>query len=320
MYETKVKMLKDEPWAYYQAHGVVQEHAPLEFGNAEAVTSGLMERRADAEAVRRLEGGRVTLPLLTTPEIDGLKTAFETAPPAQAAAAITSVGQALNGDERQSLARAVAPKSAMTAVALSVEPDKALRLVSGSRAKGEVTEAKVREAANEALGGVVFDPAANELLNEAVYAYYKQLALEAGDTTKEVNPALLAKAVDDLVGRPVEFSLGTFAPNSRVLPFRDGDGYADAGRMEDIFGGLTDDLLTQVNGSRPVAGDGRPVPADEIKRRARFVTAGDGVYAAVYPGLGVVTDASGRPYPFDARRLEAAQKARPAPTELRWQK
>lgn len=311
VYETKIRMLKDEPWAYYAAHGVVQEHEPVQFGSPEAVTAQIMERRADADAVGALEGGRFTLPLLTKSEIEQLKQAYETAPPQQAAAMITSVGQNLNGPERQALARAIAAKSPMAAAALSLEPDKALRLVMGSRAKGEVTEAKVREAANERLKGLVLEPEANETLHDAVYAYYKQLALEKGDVTKEVSDDLLKKAIEEVAGPvvTVDTKLG-LGGESKVLSFRGDDGeWADEDRMEDIFGGLTDELLTGVYGALPVASDGNTVGADDIKKRAQFVTAGDGVYVAVYPGLGVVSGKDGRPYEFDARRIEAAQKA-----------
>jgi hypothetical protein len=229
----------------------------------------------------------------------------------QAAAALSSVGQSLNTPERQALARAVAKDSPMTAVALSLEPDKALRLVSGNRTKGEVTPAAVREMANESVAGLVMDPDANEAMHAALYAYYKQLALEAGDANKFPDSNLMEKAVEDVLGPRLSISprAGWFGPASTVLSYRDDQGqWVDESRLEDIFTGITDDLLTRINGDLPYATDGQPVNAEELKRRARFMTAGDGVYVAVYPGLGVVAGRDGRPYAFDARKLEAAQR------------
>lgn len=326
-YEAKGKALKDDPWGYYAGQGVVQPHGPLSLGDQEAVTAQIMERRADADRVRELEQGAYTLPLLTKPEMESLKTAFETANPKEAAAAFASVGVNLNAQEKQAVARTLGKESPLAAAALGMDPESSLRLISGARAKGDVPEAKVREAANAPLQGLVMDPAANESMHAGIYAYYKQLALEAGDTAKEVNPKLLQAAIDAVVGPRVDVlpriqrlqnaadsrsgfatGYGTAGATSSVLSYRDDSGeWVDANRLEDALSSFTDDTLESLGG-RPYASDGSPVPADEIKRNARFVTIGDGVYGAMYPGLGVLYDKSGRIYQFDARKLEAMKK------------
>lgn len=302
--DTKVKMLKTDPWAYYSAHDIVRSPEPMNLGNAQSVGQALEARRADIARVRELEG--FDLPLIVPNEIDQLKTMYETGKPQQVATVLTSLGENLDLDGKRALSQAIALKEPMLAAAMNQPPDVAMGILAGAKAHGDVTADKVRISVNEKLSGLVFDSETNESFHGAVYAYYKQLSLQAGDTAKEVNPGRLEKAIEDVVGKPVSISPKMGSPDSRILSYRDDSGeYVSENKLEDILGSVTDPMLTGLNGELPYASDGDKVPAADIVKNARFLSAGDGKYLAVYEGLGVVTYRDGRPYVFDARAIGA---------------
>lgn len=319
VYKNKLQMLKQDPWGFYSAHDVVSEPTPINFADPNTTAEELSKRRADAQAVRQLEGGNYQLPLLTGGEIDQLKELYEKGTPQQASAAISSIGQAMNQQERRALMQIVAPKSPALGVALSVEPEVSKAIMIGSKAKGEVPEAKVRQAVNEKIGGMVFDPEANEALHDAINSYYKKLALDAGDVAKEVDEKRLESAIEAVMGKQVSISPGrmsSYLPafaseSSKVFTYKDENGqFVDENRLEDILGGINDDLLKQLNGSLPYTSDGSYVTTEDILGAGQFRNFGDGVYTVNFPGLGGLIGKDGRPYTIDARKLEALQKSK----------
>lgn len=311
VYENKAKMLQSDPWQYYSAHKIVHEPEPINISDPKAIGQAFAARKADIARVRELEGGNITLPLLTRAEIGQIREIAEKGKPEQAAAVFSALGANLDADEKRSLAQAVATQGGgpLLAAALNQPQDIAVKIMAGARAKGEVTAAKVREKANEFMQGAVLDPEANEAVHDAIYAYYKSLSMQAGDTSKEPDADRVQKAIEDVVGKVVTIDPTFSANDSTVFSYRDDNGeYVDDDRLEDILGGITDDMLLKVNGALPYASDGAPVKAKDILSNARFVSVGDGLYTAVYDGLGVVSGRDGRPYVFDARKLEKAQK------------
>lgn len=317
IYKNKLELLKKDPWQYYAAHGTVRQPQPMNMMDANDVAAKIQQRRVDSALVDKIEEGAFTVPVLTSGEIDQLKNLYETGTPQQAATAISTIGQSLNQQERRSLAQAIAIKEPMVAAAVSLEPDIAKKLLEGAKTKGEVPESKVREKVNEQIGGMVFDAEASEALHNAVYAYYKKLALDVGDVAKEPNDDLITKAINDVVGeaatitpaRAFSLSPGLIANTSKVFTYKDDNGeYVDDGRLEDIFAGITDDILKKANGELPYTGDLNYVTAEELLSKAQFRSYGDGLYTAFYPGLGGLVTRDGRPYVFDARKLEALQK------------
>lgn len=311
VYDNKARMLQSDPWQYYSAHKIVHEPEPINISDPKAIGQAFTARKADIARVRELEGGTVTLPLLTKNEIGQIKEIAEKGKPEQAAAVFSALGANLDSDEKRSLAQAVATQGGgpLLAAALNQPQDVAVKIMAGATAKGEVPAAKIREKANEFMQGSVLDPEANEAVHDAIYAYYKSLSMQAGDTSKEPDADRVQKAIEDVVGKVVTIDPTFSANDSTVFSYRDDNGeYVDDDRLEDILGSITDEVLMKTNGALPFASDGAPVKAKDILSNARFVSVGDGLYTAVYDGLGVVSGRDGRPYVFDARKLEKAQK------------
>ncbi len=312
VYENKVEMMKTDPWQYYAAHGLVKAPQAINISDPKAVAQAFIDRKPDIARVKELEGPLVPpLPLLTKPEVEQIKQVTENGNAQQSASMLASLGANLDHDEKRSLSQAIATQAnaPLVAAALNQPLDIGTRILAGEKAKGDVPAGKVRDAVNLAIGGTVLDPEANEAIHESVYSYYKELSLQAGDTAKEVNTDRLNKSIEDVVGKNVSISPKFFGPTSKVFTYRDDKGqFVDENKLEDILGGITDDKLKKVNGDLPYASDGEQVKASDILKKARFVSLGDGLYGAVYDGLGVVSGKNGKPYVFDARKLEKADK------------
>lgn len=310
VFENKIKVLESDPWAYYSAHGIVKEPQPIDLRDQKSVGNSLRERRIDIARIRDLEGG-FTMPLLTKTEIGQIKEINERGDARQAAEVITALGSGLDHDERRALSQAIVTQadSPLMAAALNQPRDIAERILNGAKAKGDVSAAKVRESVNAVMGGSILDPEADTSIHDSIYAYYKELSLQEGDTSKEPNPDRIERSIEDVVGKTVSISPKLFAPTSKIFTYRDENGRSvDENDIEDILGGITDDVLKKVNGDSPYASDGEVVPAEEILKNARFVSVGDGIYNAIYPGLGVVHGRDGNPYTFDARKIEKVLK------------
>lgn len=299
VYENKTKLLKTDPWQYYGARGVVTLPGQSIIGQApDAIAATIAQRRVEAEKVNQLEQGAVKMPLLTGGEIDQLKKIYETGKPEEVTSALTGIGQNLTGDERKTLTRQVAEKEPMLAVAMSLPGDTATKLLTGDKAKGEVSAEKVRELAAAKLSGVTLDPALNETLHQSIYAYYKQAALEKGDTGKEAQGDIVDTAIKNVMGDIVEIS-----PRGVVSKVIAPQGMS-ANNIEDKLNALTDAQLIKMNGALPLTSDGNPSTANDMLRFGKFRSAGDGVLSVEYPGLGTLFDNKGNPYLIDIRKIE----------------
>lgn len=299
-YKEKLTALKSDPWGYYAAKGVVEpQDSSLLDAAPESAAVILQKRRLEQEKVRGLEGGRMTLPLVTPQEVAELSSMKDTADPRRLAATLTRLGSGMTGEERRATVAAVAAKEPELATAMGLDFDKAARLVAGMRTKGEVTPGKLREAANQELAGLTLDGAVNDMLHDSLYAYYKQLALEKGDAGKEVNPELLSRAISETVGDIAEIGLGE--PSRVIVP-------ADMREweVEDRLGAITDDVLKEQQGQLPMTSDGFWATAEDILRWGRFLSAGDGLYAVRLP-TGVLYRDDGTPYTIDIRGITDTQ-------------
>lgn len=313
--ETKQKMLTTDPWAYYSAHSLIDAPEPLSLESIDKMGDVLAQRRVSQDVVQRLDN--VAMPLLQKSEISQLQQIYEAGDPVATSGVITMLAQNLSPQELTRVAAAIAPEKPALAVAMSTgDPRVAQRILSGEKAKGEVDATKMRKSINEYIGGTIFNAETNESAHKAISAYYKQLSLEEGDASPEINSDRMKRAVEDIMGKKESISIrapfihapGTFFKrDSEIFTYKDADGRpVKANRLEDILGGITDDVLRQTNGNVPRTSDGEPVAAQDILRKARFITLGDGVYGATYDGLGIITDDKGKPYRFDARKIEQA--------------
>lgn len=302
VYENKLKMIEQDPWAYYAAHDIVHAPEPINFTDPESVKAGLAKRRTDSAVVRDMEG--FALPLLSANEVKQFKTSFEQAPPEQVAAQIQALGDAMTDDERRGLSQQFAKNdSALIAAAMGQPPEVAKGIMLGDAAKGEVSADKVRETANLYLEGTTFDAEVNESVQAGVYAYYKKLSLDAGDTGKDVNRERVQKAIEAVVGSPAEISVNGMP--SKILLHRENGDFIKPSMVEDVLESFDDQILKKAHGSLPMI-NGAPIDPEDIKGKASFVTMGPGEYIAVYPGLGYIMDQNGRPYVFDLNKMKKA--------------
>lgn len=307
--DNKVKLIEaNRGWEFYAAHEIVDPVEPVNLLDADSLAAEVGRRRSGSEAVRAMDG--VTLPLLTKAEMDQLTAIHAAGEPRATAGVLSMLAGNLKRDEINAVASKIAPAAPSLAVAMAAgNPVIAERILSGSLIEGEVSKGDVRTKANEMMKGAVTDAAALEPVQDAIYAYYKQLSLMAGDTGENVNAERVEQAVRDVVGPVVEVAGRSFfgmGGKSAVISYRDdvtGD-FVDESRLDDILTGITDSLLQKTNGALPQGPEGGTYTAERILEVGRFVTAGDGKYAVVVDGLGYVANADGSVFLLDARKIE----------------
>ncbi len=309
--ETKQAAIKSDPWSYYAARDVVKEPAPLDFSNPEALKTELDNRRVAVQQIQDMDG--LAMPLFMPNEMDGLKSAYETAKPEEVAALSTAIGTALKPDEQRSLAQAMAPKSSTLGVALAVgDPAVSEKIIMGNQIDGLVKEADVRAEVLAKLEDVVTDPVRFENINDAVYSYYKTLQFQKKDKSDTVNGDLLDQAITDIMGPVVEVpSSGWFSPNSKVLSYKDEQGaWMDGDRLGDTLKALNDDRIKSINGGKlPVGTTGAKFTAQDIYKSGRFVSNGDGMYAVIDELGEPIGNEDGSVFQINARQLEKIIKA-----------
>jgi hypothetical protein len=307
---TKQEAIEKDPWSYYAARDVVSDPGTMNLGDPVAMSAEMDRRRVAVQQVKDLDG--VNMPLFTGAEIAGLKQTFETSQPREAAALLGSLNGALKGDEIGALAKAMSTQSSTLAVAIANgDPAVGEKILLGTQAKGEVKAADIRTAVNEKIGGAIIDPGKLEPIHDALYAYYKQLSVQAGDMKDAVDDDRLDQAVTDVMGPVVTIDTKFgYGGQSKVLSYKDDAGaWIDEDRLNDILRGITDEAL-EATGGMPEGPTGGKWTADKIRSAARFVSSGDGKYVALVDGLGYVSDKAGEPYIFDARRLAKYPSAR----------
>lgn len=301
VYETKQKMLTGgQAWDYYASQGIVSPPSKMNFADPASMAASMKDRRAGIAMVQDLEG--FSLPLMTKSEITEFKGVVDSMDPKIAGSVISNMGNTLDVDERRTLAQAFGQTSPLIAAALNQPPDVAQGIMAGAATKGEVSAEKVRQAVNNEINGMVFEPEAVEGVQSAVFAYYKNLSLKAGDTNAEPDEDRIKQAITDVVGKPAEISVdGT---PSKIFLYRDEAGsYVSPYEIEDTLSSATDQSLQKSAGTTPMV-NGTPVTAKEIREKASFVTSGDGEYMAIIPDLGYIQDDKGQPFIFNVRKIK----------------
>lgn len=304
VYETKLKILKEDPRSYYAAHGVISPTQPIEITNPNSVAQGVASRRIENQKVKTVEGNNFELPILNKQEIDQLKSMNQTASPDKMGAVLNNIGSNLFPSERASLARQLSKEDSPTlAVAMSLDPKDSINILAGSKLKGEVSTDKLRRETASKLSGLVIDPEQNEVFQSAIYDYYKKLAFDTGNVEKDVDNDLLDRAIEKTVGKPVEIS--PYGKRSKVFTYRDNSGnLVPEDDLEDTFSSIDNDVLKKSNGSLPLLPSGDVVDAKEILKDTKMVTYGNGLYVPYYEGVGFLTGKDGQPYVLDAKKIK----------------
>lgn len=317
VYENKIKTIKTDPYAYYAAHNIIREPEPIDFSDAQGMAEEMQQRRTSVQQVADLDG--VNLPLFTPQEIDRLKDVYDRASPTQAGALLQSFDTSLSPLEKQGLAQAIEPKSQILSAAIAVDdPITAATILSGSKAKGEVSAGDFRVTVNEELGGAITDPVALETAHEAIFAHYKQSALSAGDVSDAVDERRLTKSIEAVLGPVSEVDTKRgFGGVSKILSYRDHETklWKSEDELNDILNGITDDILANTAEGIPIGPGGNQWTAEKVLNEGRFVSSGDGKYNIFVDGLNGGTDYIANkkmlPYTIDARELETLYRKNP---------
>lgn len=308
--QTKQDAIQKDPWSFYATRNIVAQPGLLDFSSQQALGDELDRRRVAVQQVKDLDG--ISIPLLTEAELDGLKKSYTEADPAQVSTLLTSIGKVMKPDEQIALAQAMAAKDETLAVALATDdPQVGERILMGTKVDGFVKEADIRERLMGKLDGVVTDPVKFQKMSTAIFSYYKTLQYINRSKDENVQDSLLDQAVTDVLGPVVSIDTkfgggGT----SNVLSYRDSSGaYVDAGRLQDTLKALTDDRIKMLNkGVLPVGTAGAVFTAKDIYKTGRFVSNGDGLYAAIDEFGEPISNKDGSIFQVDARELEAMIK------------
>lgn len=300
----------------------------------------LAARAAYATSISKLQGGRQVLPF-TEPEIEGLRTRIDQAPPEQQAKIMATLST-LPPETIPGVAAALAgkkdagdPLSRSYAAALSfyAEKDPISRQVADQILGGAEIQKKMGEAGKKApvssdawqaalqerMGSVFFDmkgmPA---VVADAVASVYTYQMHRAGRQGEKIDGDVLDKAITTVMGNTVSRNGQAFLP-----PVRGMDTYEVDRAVRSITDADVAALRTQ---------EGDPITADVLIRAGRLTNAGkDGIYFVRIPDpraggdLRPVVDADGNAWRLDLRPfVERSKTAPPAystdegkPTQMR---
>lgn len=320
IFETKAKYLKEDPYAYYSAHGVIAAPQPIDITNPVAISQNLEARRTENEKVKQVEGQSFEMPILTKQEIEQLKNINQNQPADKVAMIINNIGINLRPNERAALSRQLAKEAAPTlAVAMSFNNQKdAINILEGSKLKGEVNNAELQRQIAGKLSGYVLDPEESVRLSAAVTDYYKKLAFDDGNVNKDVDNELLTQSIEKTIAKQIEISPA--GKKSKVFSYRDDSGnFVDENDLEDTFNSINDDVLKKTNGSLPFLPSGDVIGAKEILKDTKLITYGNGRYVPYYEGIGYLTGQDGKPYVIDAKKVKALTGNAPAKDERKIQ-
>lgn len=298
-YTDKIKKLTSDPVAYYESIGAMREYNNIDFSNPEKFAYEIDQRRVSAATIKNRDG--IMIPLLKKSEIDFINETYKTGTPAQSAVLLDGISKTFSSDERRLIAQQMSTNAPLVAAALASDRDTMLAILEGGKTQGEVTAGAVRESVNNKIGGRIFDAENIEGVHSAVYAAYKKLAIDAGETSDVVDDKLLDDAINMIIGEPADISIG--GPLSNIFSYKDGNKYRTERELEKTFKSIDDQFLAS-SGGFPMAADGLPITADDIIKKGQFVTAGDGKYIIRIPGMGDLMTRTGNLYIIDARKLE----------------
>lgn len=297
-YDNKVKMIKSNPWGYYAEVGTINPPSDFDKSNPDAFAMELVKRRASVENVRQKDG--LTLPIMTENEIANLMTLYQSGDVNQLVGELAPFSQSLKAEELSAIALSFKDKSPLMAAVIAKSDDMitAKRILEGSKIENfPLSNQTVATATLEALGNAIIDPSALNSANTAVYAMYKQLAIEAGKTDTQLDQDLLEASIISVIGEVDDISVN--GTSSRVIIPSGMTVYA----IEDVISSLDDDALKNVSGI-PFAGI-MPLSADDVKS-ARMVTVGEGVYSFVLDDIagGYITDQNGKLLKLDVKKAQ----------------
>ena len=306
VFDNKIKFLKDDPYTYYTSHNVIDAQEPINITDPNSIAQNLQSRRIQAQKVKQLEGNSYNLPLFTKDEIGQLKDIYEKQSPTQTANIISNIGNQLTREEKTNLAQQLASgdnKVDILASAMALPQKQAQDLLVGNSIKGDVQEKSVTDQIASKIKGYVLNAETSDSLKRSIFATYKKLAFDVGNTDATVDDDILNKSIEQVIGKQEQISIK--GNKSEIFSFRGDDGrFVSDNTLEDIFMSVDNNILKQLNGSLPIMPSGDILEAKDILTQTRMVNKGDGVYAPYIDDLGFLINKDGSIYTIDARKVQ----------------
>lgn len=259
-------------------------------------SAAIADRNAAAGKVEELEGLN-PIPPFTAVEIDTLKRTLDAADVNGKASIIGRLASSLPRERLNATLAKIAPDRPVVAWAGGLYRD--APELSASILRGEAAikadpktvpleDQAYTDAVSSYMGSAMTAlPKARAAAVDAARARYADLSLQAGDASGKLDTDRLEQALQDVVGRTVEWN-GQKVVAPRGL---DDDGF------ERLMDGLTD---ADLGAPSPVALDGSPVTTETIRDLGTLVDYGDGRYLVQIGGRFALTPDQ-RPYVLDLR-------------------
>jgi hypothetical protein len=341
---------KGDALAYYSAHNIVREPQPIDFGNPENLRHEIDQRRVSAQQIKQLDGLQVSLlgtseiqslkQIYESSEPKQMTQVLAGIGQSMTGSEITALSRAV---APTSSTLAVAIAAGNPAVSEKIMYGAKLK---GDVKQGDIRDEVNSRLAGVLVDPSKADPIHDSIY--AYYKQLSFMAgdTDAAVNIDRLEKAV-TDIMGPIVSIDTKTGWGGEA---KVLSYKDETtgSWKEEDAINDILFGITDEQLKAVNGGLPVApaggvgvsmvepsmrgltgkaatnyakalAAGNPELASRragvynasmIRDNARFVSYGDGVYAAIIDGLGYLADDKGEVYKFDARALEKAQRGR----------
>ncbi|MFC5355654.1 hypothetical protein [Azospirillum himalayense] len=300
--QKKEEALRADPLSYISSIRGGPRLADVDWTKPDAAATALADRQQVARAASSIYGIGPA-PVLTKPELDQLKAAWDQGDSGTRARIVGTLARSLDGKHLTATLEKVAgdnPVFASAGMIYQQSPDLALSIVRGisyvdADKKILPPEKNVRTEVNDFLGTAASSmPQARSAIEKTALARYADLSAAAKDFTGAYNGSRMQQALRDVTGGVVSWGQGTklfgLAGVPKIIPPKPGMTDSDFGKLIDS---LTDADLTGMT-----TGSGTQIRASEFRRLASLHDAGPGRYM-VEIGGGFARGADGQPFVLD---------------------
>lgn len=303
-YDTKLKMIKTDPWSYYTQAKVLDEPTQLPYGDDNAMNMALSRRRAGIQLVKQRDG--VDVPILTHDESDALYSVFNTGDVQGTIASLDQYKNFLTPNERAQIAAGFKDKSGLMAtVMVQDDPQIAQQILLGSKVDNSgYSKSRLVTDMYSKIEDAVLDPVVLGAYTDAVYSQYKYLSLQAGALQdKDVDDERLDKSIENVIGKIGSISIG--GADSKVILPKD----MTENQLEDILSDTSEEDFKAAAGSYAFAG-GEPITYEFLRNNSKVISMGDGRYGFIVDDMGYAYTKDGAPIEIDINKLKTMKNSK----------
>lgn len=307
----KSKGLAADALGYYEDMKIISATSPLDLSDPETFAAEIKERRTSKEIINTRDG--INISLIRPHEIEDLKEIYKTGTSEQITEVLEMYRTNLDENELRTIAQKINAEDApMLATAFTLPKEDVLALIAGDKADITFNTKELKAKVNEKLAGRVPMPEVFQGAHDAIAATYNGLIIQKGiPSDGDIDDALVEQVINNVLGNPVDISPGGAA--SKVFSYKGEDGkYKTEEELTDILGSLTDDILTELNGTLPYTGEMNRVNTEEIYREGSFVNISGTEYGIkIGDNMGALLNPVTRKfYSINAVELEKILKAK----------